>query len=402
METNNRDKQISRLVLRGFKSIAECDIELRPLNILIGTNGAGKSNFIGFFKLLNRLLKRELQLAVAEMGGADALLHFGRKKTEILSGKIDFYGERYFIDDYQYEFSLKPTQKNDLRLKEVIPLNNGLQLGNGGYETKLLCENGLNFDNWTEDDYAYYANPSDYEEYILHTYFVKERLNFFLYDMRTIMQSWRIYHFHDTSPDARVKQRNNINDNEYLREDARNLAAFLYRIKQTHPQHYRQIVKTIQLVAPFFGDFHLRPSVGNAGYIQLEWTEAGDDEPWTASRLSDGTLRFICLATALLQPPELAPATMLIDEPELGLHPFAISVLAELIHSASLSQQLIIATQSVELVNEFDAEDLIVVDRENQASVLRRLDSEALKDWLADYGLGELWLKNVLGGRQSS
>ena len=213
------------------------------------------------------------------------------------------------------------------------------------------------------------------------------------------MRSWRLHHFHDTSQTALVKQIHGINDNKYLRDDARNLAAFLYRLRRHHDEHYGRILKTVKLVAPFFGDFLLRPTVDNAEKIQLEWTEDGSDMPFTASALSDGTLRFICLATVLLQPEEFMPAAILIDEPELGLHPFAISVLAGLMKSAASDRQLIVSTQSVELVNEFDAEDLIVVDKHAGASTFRRPDAEALADWLADYSLGELWKKNVLGGR---
>jgi predicted ATPase len=213
------------------------------------------------------------------------------------------------------------------------------------------------------------------------------------------MRSWRLYHFHDTSQSALVKQVHGINDNEYLRADARNLAAFLYRLKNHHETNYQRLVRAIQLVAPFFGDFHLRPSADNQEKIQLEWSEAGEDVPFTASALSDGTLRFICLATVLLQPEEYMPATIIIDEPELGLHPFAITVLAGLMKSAAERHQLIVSTQSVELVNEFEAEDLIVVDKRDNASVLRRLEVEPLREWLAEYSLGELWKKNLLGGR---
>lgn len=219
--------------------------------------------------------------------------------------------------------------------------------------------------------------------------------NFFL----TGVRSWRVYHFHDTSSSARVKQIHGINDNEYLRDDARNLAAFLYRLKKQHETHYKRIVKSIQLVAPFFGDFHLRPTVDNPEKIQLEWTERGQDEPFTASALSDGTLRFICLATVLQQPAEFMPAAILIDEPELGLHPFAVSVLGAMMKSAAQRHQLIVSTQSVELVNEFDAEDLIVVDKRGGASTFHRPDEQALAEWLSEYSLGELWKKNLLGGR---
>src|SRR5690606_33874990 len=184
-----------------------------------------------------------------------------------------------------------------------------------------------------------------------------------------------------------------------LRDDARNLAAFLYRLKNHHEEHYKRIVKAIQLVAPFFGGFHLRSTVDNKERIQLEWTEAGEDVPFTASALSDGTLRFICLATVLLQPEVFMPAAILIDEPELGLHPFAIAVLGGLMKAAAEKHQLIVSTQSVELVNEFDADDLIVVDKHGGASTFRRPDSAILGEWLSEYSLGELWKKYLLGGR---
>ena len=171
------------------------------------------------------------------------------------------------------------------------------------------------------------------------------------------------------------------------------------RLQNHHEEHYRRIVKAIRLVAPFFGDFHLRPTVGNAEKIQLEWTENGMDEPFGASALSDGTLRFICLATVLLQPEEFMPKTVLVDEPELGLHPFAVNILAGLMKSAAKEHQLIVSTQSVELVNEFDVEDLIVVDKRNKTSVFRQPKANELDGWLEEYSLGELWKKNLLGGR---
>lgn len=354
--------QLSRLVLRGYKSIAECDIELGTLNVLIGANGAGKSNFIGFFRLIGRLLDRQLQVAVGSAGGPDAMLYFGRKKTE------ELHAELYFRN-VGYKLSLAATQDNRMMFaREALwwSKRGDLESIAGHFETSIS-------DNETVPGLYGSVLPA--------------------------MRSWRLYHFHDTSLTALVKQIHGINDNAYLREDARNLAAFLYRLKNHHDEHYRRIVKAVKLVAPFFGDFLLRPTVDNAGKIQLEWTEEGYDTPFTASALSDGTLRFICLATVLLQPEEFMPAAILIDEPELGLHPFAISVLGGLMKSAANEHQLIVSTQSVELVNEFDAEDLIVVDKRGGASTFKRPDADALAEWLADYSLGELWKKNLLGGR---
>ncbi len=358
---NNTD-QISRLVLRGYKSIAECDLELGRLNVLIGANGAGKSNFIGFFRMINRILDQQLQTAVGLAGGPDALLHFGRKKTEELRTEL-------YFGNNGYRFTLRPTQDNRMMFyREALWWNvsGDWHPASGHFETNYKGKRG-------------HGGIWDF--------------------VVPAMRSWRLYHFHDTSSSAQVKQIHNINDNEYLRDDARNLAAFLLRLKNHHDEYYRRIVKAIRLVAPFFGDFHLRPTVDNKEKIQLEWTEQGHDEPFTASALSDGTLRFICLATVLLQPKKFMPAAILIDEPELGLHPFAISVLAGLMKSASQEHQLIVSTQSVELVDEFDAEDLIVVDKRGGASTFKRPDTETLSQWLAEYSLGDLWKKNLLGGR---
>ncbi|HEX3051727.1 MAG TPA: AAA family ATPase, partial [Aggregatilineaceae bacterium] len=209
--------------------------------------------------------------------------------------------------------------------------------------------------------------------------------------------SWKLYQFHDTSESARVKQTGEIGDNAFLRPDAGNLAAFLFMLQEAHPEDYSRIVKAIQMVAPFFDDFNLRPSPLNPNKIQLEWREKGSDDYFNASMLSDGTLRFMCMATLLLQPN--LPSTILIDEPELGLHPYAITLLTGLLRSAAAQTQVIVATQSVPLVNQFTPEDIVVVDRLAGQSTFRRLEAAEIENWMDEYGLGDLWEKNVIGGR---
>jgi len=196
-----------------------------------------------------------------------------------------------------------------------------------------------------------------------------------------------------------VRRQKPINDNEVLRPDAQNLAAFLHRIHQTDPGSYNQIRDVVRLAAPFFDDFKLRPVPTNPDFIQLEWRQKDSDYPFLANQLSDGTLRFLCLATALLQPTR--PPTILFDEPELGLHPYALTLLGNLFKQAAVdvSKQIIIATQSAPLLNEFDPEDVIIVERHQGESTFRRLKSDDLSEWLGEYALGELWQKNVLGGR---
>jgi len=355
--------QISKIEISGYKSIKKCQLELGSLNILIGSNGAGKSNFIGFFKLITQILSQNLQLYVGRSGGPDALLHYGRKETDSISAKFYFGNNGYF-------FGLEPTQDNRLMFSRESfywNMSGGHSLGEGHFESLANKGTGTGIDN----------------------------------NVLPPMKTWQIYHFHDTSDTAKVKQLHGINDNVFLRQDANNLAAFLYYLKPQFPLEYKRIISTIQLVAPFFGDFFLRPSPNNQDKIELEWTEAGHDIPFKAHELSDGTLRFICLAIVLLQPDELMPSTILIDEPELGLHPYAITVLASLLQSASEQHQIIVSTQSVELINEFEVEDLVVVDRKDGASSFSRLKEKDLLSWLEDYSLGELWKKNILGGRPS-
>jgi predicted ATPase len=353
--------QLSKFELEGFKSIKKCELELGALNVLVGCNGAGKSNFIGFFAMIQQLLKSNLQRYVSRQGGPDALLHFGRKRTKKLITKLYFGNNGYWC-------TLEPTSDNRLMFADESSwwkVTGPRTLGSGHFETNIERDTKMSIDD--------YVLPA--------------------------MKQWRIYHFHDTGENATVKQVQAINDNSHLRTDASNLAAFLFLLQQKHQNQYQQIIKTIRLVAPFFGDFSLRPSPLKEDNIELEWREGGKDIPFKASHLSDGTLRFICLATVLLQPSELQPSTIFIDEPELGLHPYAIKVLAALIKSTAKEKQIIVSTQSVELLNEFDPEDVVVVDRDDNASSFRRLGKDEFTNWLEDYTLGELWQKNILGGR---
>ncbi|HDT6079652.1 TPA: AAA family ATPase [Aeromonas veronii bv. veronii] len=363
MKNITSSAQLSHIVIEGYKSIAKCDLQMGSLNVLIGANGAGKSNFISFFKFIAALLDHRLQFLVGKAGGPDALLHFGRKQSEALKGEL-------YFGNNGYKFALEATNDNRMMFqREALwwNMNGDNSVGSGHFES--LAE----------------KHSSRIKEFML-----------------PIMRRWRAYHFHDTSESAKVKQIHRINDNDYLREDGANLAAFLFRLQKNHPGHYKRIVRTIRMVAPYFGDFYLRATPDNQDSIQLEWTEKDHDIPFKASELSDGTLRFILLTTVLLQPEEFMPSAIIVDEPELGLHPYAINVLAELIKSASIEHQLIISTQSVELVNQFDVEDLIVVDKQNGASTFKRLEEDQLSEWLQDYSLGDLWKKNLLGGRPQS
>lgn len=358
--------QLKRIVLKGYKSIRELDLKLRPLNVLIGANGVGKSNFISVFKLLNEMVEGKFQSAVRSAGGAETFLHFGEKVTPEIRLELHFPPNAYTCswrptaDDALYFDSETSSFHQVGRFK--VPYEH--ELGSGQQESNL-AGGSMN-------------SPDD--SYVLDA-----------------LRSWRVYHFHDTSSSAGVKKRGAINDNIYFRPDASNLAAFLFKLQQTSPKNYTLIRNTVRQVAPFFDDFLLRPDQANDNNIRLEWREKGSDYPFLSHHLSDGTLRFICLATLLLQPDP--PSTILIDEPELGLHPSAITMLAALLRSVSQKTQVIVSTQSVSLVNQLYLEDIIVVDREDNQSVFRHLNHSEMDNWLEDYGLGDLWEKNLLGGR---
>jgi predicted ATPase len=365
---------ISKLTIEGFKSIRKLEVELRSLNVLIGANGAGKSNFVGFFRLLHELIEQRLRVAVSTEGGADSCLYMGPKVTPQFSAKLCFA-------DNGYEFVLKPTVDNQFIFADEAtffkgnlgPIRNSL--GSGHAEAKL----------------------KDLKEEPGKT--AKHGISYHVFNA---VSNWMVYHFHDTSITAGVRRQWPINDNEFLRPNAENLAAFLYRIRQLHPATYERIRDVVRLAAPFFDDFKLRPVPATPELIQLEWLQRDSDYPFRASQISDGTLRFMCLATALLQPS--LPATVLFDEPELGLHPYALTLLANLFQKAAnrYAPQLIVSTQSASLLSEFAPEDVIVVEREQGQSTFRRLDSNQLSEWLQEYTLGELWQKNVLGGRPKS
>lgn len=370
------DKALDKIEVEGFKSIRSMSLELRSLNVLIGANGVGKSNFIGVFKLVNQIVHQSLQVYVGTTGGADAVLHFGRKKTAEMRIKAslgnDFRG---------YECTLAPTADDRLIFKQEECWSQdgsllSVSLESGHSESGLLFSRRKGKAARTE-------------------FTAKE--DSVRVDVAQALFNWQVYHFHDTSDSAPVKLTADLEDNHRLRADAANLAAFLYRLRETSPSNYSNIVASVRLVFPFFDDFILEPSRLNPDKIRLEWRERGSDTYFNASALSDGTLRFICLATLLLQPD--LPSTILLDEPELGLHPYAINVLAELLRGAATKTQVIASTQSVGLVNQFEPEDVIVVEREDQQSVFRHLDRADMQSWLDDYGLGDLWEKNVIGGR---
>jgi predicted ATPase len=360
--------------IAGWKSIREIDpeLELNPINVLIGANGSGKSNFVSFFKLLNELGGERLQTYIGQSGGADSVLHFGSKVTRRIEAELKFETE---TGHSQYAVSLAHAAPDSLIFTEEkllfhrhgshTPQTNWI--GAGGHRESSLKQEA-DQDNKTAEV------------------------------IRKLLTRCRVFHFHDTSVSAKIRLKGYISANRYLYPDGGNLAAMLYLYQQRMPTAYDRIVATVRHIMPMFDDFVLEPERLNPRNILLNWKQTGSEYLFGPHQLSDGTLRAVALIALFLQPEEDLPDVVILDEPELGLHPHAIEIITGLIRAASLKTQVILTTQSTTFLDHFEPEEILVADYEQGNSLFRRLDANQLKEWLEDYSVGELWEKNVLGG----
>jgi predicted ATPase len=357
--------RLDRISVEGYLSIRSVDLRLRDLNLLIGANGSGKSNFISALELLGRIVDGDLGwYVVAKRGGATQLMHDWNTKSQLTL--------RVEGQPNGYEAVIEPAA-ND----EMVFASERIWVHHEGYEEPYDVDLGRG-----------------HRETRLHDYIRTGPRAAIARHVRDLLQGCRVYHFHDTSRTAPVKQFGDAGNNLALSPDAGNLAAFLRRLRGAAPPSYRRIVSAVQQVAPFFRDFVLEEEAD--GRLRLRWRQYGNEGAILAGALSDGTLRFICLATLLLQPEP--PPLVVLDEPELGLHPYSIVLLASMLEAASRRSQLVVATQSVTLTSQFGISDLVIVERSDNSSVFSRPDPERLSVWLEDYSLGELWEKNLLGG----
>ena len=361
--------RLDKIKIEGFKSSSSTILDIKPINVLIGGNGSGKSNFIEAFTLLREITEGTLARYVKINGGADRLLRFGAKSTREIRLHVFFNS-----DVIQYEVSLEPSSSDGL-----VPTDEWAYFWN-----KETCDHPRK-EKFVSNGKEAAISRSDPGEVAT--------------DVKSAMKGWRVYHFHDTSSSSPIKRLSKIDDNRFLRGDGSNLASFLYRLKESYRGEYDFIRNTMRRIAPFFLDFALEPRALGEDTIWLEWQHRESDAYFDVSSFSDGSLRFLALATLLLQPEELKPSIIIIDEPELGLHPAAINVLGAMIRSASKKVQLLISTQSPILLDQFEPEDVVVVEQQNGKSEFCRLKSDQLKDWLSEYSLGELWEKNEFGGR---
>ena len=368
-------QKLNSITIRGFRSIKEATLKFRPLNVLIGANGAGKSNLISFFKMMNELTAGRLQQYVATTGRATANLYFGPKVTPQMEAELDFTATNQIKDTYR------------------------MRLFHAANDSLIFAEEHLSFHTSGHVDPKEVNLGAGHEETLIGNTASEgeQTAKTTAKTLLHMLNRCRVFHFHDTGPTTRIRQYCYVGDDRWLMHDAGNMAAVLYRLQSQNETAYRRIVATVKQVAPFFDDFVLEPTGPSQKDIILNWRHRASDLVFGPHQLSDGTLRAICLIGLLMQPSEELPYLIIVDETELGLHPYALNVIASLFRSASHHVQVLLSTQSSAFLDHFDAEDVIIVERDGESSTFVRPNAEELETWLQDYSLGEIWAKNVIG-----
>lgn len=361
---------LDRITVRGFKSIASLEqFSLTNRNVLIGANGVGKSNLLSLFDFLEKITSGQLATFVLKQGGANTLLHQGVKTTKAIHIDLDFRGQTN-----GYALTLEATPQDGL-----VPTDEEVRFWDKKYPSPLSTSlNGGGTEAAIRDPYLKGAGHYAHRE----------------------LNRLQRFHFHDTSATSPLRQGSQRSDSRYLRGDGANLAAVLASLREYQAASFILIEKSLRTVAPYLRELILEPLSEAAPTIRIRWRHADSGVVFDVSALSDGTLRFLALATALLQVPPRE--FVIIDEPELGLHPVAIRLLASMIRSVSSGEspvQVLVATQSTLLLDEFEPEDVVVAELHHGATSFRRLARPELETWLEDYSLGELWEKNLFGGR---
>lgn len=381
--------EIKKMKIHGFKSLKEIDFKMRPLNVLIGLNNGGKTNFLDFFEFLSEAAHEELQNAIAgRRGGFHSLLYAGyadleKEENKKISWEIDFLVPALPEEEknISYKVTLAPsfrqTRVDDEWFRGRSLRKEKRALGRPLPRTGLLGKPE--------------AEPKKGELFIAQA--PEGNMEYFF---RDYMRSWATYEF-STAKDSPLRREQTLKAGVGVSPIGDNLAAVLLNMREQreHRDAYNEIIKTLRVAFPTFKDLHF-PCEVSEGKIALRW-EGEFKREFPMHVLSDGVLKFLCLTTLLLSPDP--PDLICIDEPEIGLHPQLIGLVAELLTAASERTQLIVATHSPQLIKRLKPEDVVIVEKKDGATELRRLPTEELEAWLRDFTLDELWLTGVIGGR---
>jgi predicted ATPase len=367
---------LETLNLKGFRSIKELEsFTLGPITVLIGANGSGKSNLIGFFQMMNHVMQGGLQRFLQVGGGASNFLHFGPAQTPFVSAALSFHSDAGVMNVYCFELKFAAVDR-------LIFFHEYLR-------SKLD----------QEDSYGTLRieNNEPQESALARELSPESKSQTFI---KRFLDNTRVFHFHDTSMTSGMQIGCNVSESLNLRADGGNLPAVLLRLRDEFPANYRRVVGGVNTVFPELKDFHLEPTARNGSGLLLRWRPTSSPtEIFGPAHLSDGTLRMIALVTLFNLPEPMSPWMTILDEPELGLHPAAEAYLASLVRAASVHTQVLLSTQSATLVDHFKPSEVVVTEMHEGASTFSRLEDEKLGHWLKQYTLGEAWRKNVFGGR---
>ena len=370
----NGGTRIERVRVRGFRSLADVELaDLPQAAVLIGANGAGKSNFIRFFEMLSWMLRsRRLGAFVQKYGGADDQLYGGNRTTPRMEAELSLRTEAGRND---YRFALSHAHPDRFFFSEE-----GFRFSGDDHPTEA---------RW------HHVDPGHPEAEILRE--AQSTTNTTARVIVHLLRGCAVYQFHDTSDESNFKKEWDVSDNNYIRSHGGNLAAVLLRLEREDLDRYELICDQISRVLPGFDHFELEESFGK---VLLRWKAKWATKTFGAHLTSDGSLRFFALVTLLNLPAEMLPNVLLLDEPELGLHPAAITLVGGMIRSLSEERQVMVATQSPLLVDAFDLEEIFVLELREGRTDVRKLSSDDYRVWLdEDFTPGELWQKNLLGGR---
>lgn len=365
-------KKLQEVLIRGYKSISfdnPVKLTLGSVNILLGANGAGKSNIISFFKMLSYMMSGSFARYVEMAGTSNSLLHYGAKQTPFMEGDLTFTDDRS-IDNYKF------------RLTNAAP------------DRLIVTEESVHwYRKGEEKPYKVLLEPNFKESSLADC---KDMVAKSIYWM---LSYCKVYQFHDSSAEGPLRQACPVETADYLQAYGNNLPSFLYFLREHYNDSYNRIVSYVRDAVPQFLDFYLEPTGNN---ISLRWKDnSATDYVFNAHQFSDGSIRFIALATLLLQSKETMPNVIILDEPELGLHPYAVTLLAQMVKDAAVHSQIIIASQSKDLVDHFDIDNISIVemDGNHQCTTIKTLNEVDYKQWLEYYTVSELWDKNIIGGR---
>jgi predicted ATPase len=450
-----------RLIIQRFRSLAKVDCKLAPLSVFIGPNGSGKSNLLDLLSLLAESANGRLSEGVARRGGFDEILHRGshgdlaiemhfqpthpfavekypvvfkvqlRKSgsnphvwfeqvskdgpnspplilmkrdkggcifRSVTTGVLEKIGEKDKVSEHD---SADPHARNPWESKGLfgITADGRLVSGSSTEEERKVLESQ---NPWLKVLQS--ALSSGEERKILESdselaiFQVKDQGKYPTpYKILRELQEWRLYRDIDVGPEAPIRQPALIRPSMVLSKNGSNLASVLNSIQQQHPAIWKEIEELLETVYPQFHSITFPPEGGDGKVVLRWWERPYEESGFSANLLSDGTLKFLCLIAILRNPSP--PPLICIDEPELGLHPDWIKVVAELLQSAANRTQLIVTTHSPQLVSKLSPEEVVVTEKQDGKTAFRTLSQEALESWLKEFTLGDLWLAGHLGGR---